>query len=345
MFKKIAVLGAGAIGASLGADLSDAGHDVLIIDHWPENVAAMKKQGLHITMTDLDLSVQVNACHLHEVYGLQPQFDLVLLACKSYDSRWLAHFILPYLKSDGVLVSMQNSLNDEWLTPIVGLDRIMGCVVELSGEMVEPGRVVRNTTRTSTWFGPGELNGAITPRLCALESLLRCSATTEKTSQLLGSRWSKLIVNAMTQGPIGMLGMKSALAAELDGFFDLALQVGEEAYQVAKSHGVQIEPVFGLCEDDLNSPPRIAVEKLLNTLLLHLGKNSRNAVVQDHAKGRRTEVDYINGLIEQKGRLSGIKTPFNSAVNRINQDIELRKFAAAPENINKVASYIQALHL
>jgi 2-dehydropantoate 2-reductase len=339
MFKKIAVLGAGAIGSSIGADLTDAGHDVLIIDQWPENIEAMKRDGLKITMTDLDLSVRVKACHLYEVYGLQPQFDLVLIACKSYDSRWLTHFILPYLKSDGVLVSMQNSLNDEWLEPIVGVGRMMGCVVELSGEMVAPGKVVRNTTRTTTWFGPGELNGEVTPRLRALEELLSCSATTEMTTNLLGARWSKLIVNAMTQGPIGMLGIKSAEAAELEGFFELALRVGEEAYQVAKLSQVQIEPVFGLSATDLNGSPQEVVEKLLNTLLLHLGKNSRNAVVQDHAKGRRTEVDYINGLIEVKGLLHHMPTPFNSAVKKINQDIELRRFPANPSNLKKVREY------
>jgi 2-dehydropantoate 2-reductase len=340
MFKNIAVLGAGAIGSSIGADLTDTGHHVLIIDQWPENVEAMKRDGLHITMTDLDLSVRVNACHLYEVYGLQPQFDLVLLACKSYDSRWLTHFILPYLKADGVLVSMQNSLNDEWLAPIVGEDRMMGCVVELSGEMVAPGKVVRNTTRTSTWFGPGELSREVTPRLCALEQLLGCSATTEKTTNLLGARWSKLIVNAMTQGPIGMLGMKSAQAAELEGFFELATRVGQEAYQVAKLSGVRIEPVFGLSEQDLNGSPQEAIQKLLNTLLLHLGKNSRNAVVQDHAKGRRTEVDYINGLIERKGLLHQIPTPLNSAVNRLNKDIESGKLSANPDNLKKVWDYV-----
>jgi 2-dehydropantoate 2-reductase len=341
MFKKIAVLGAGAIGSSIGADLTDAGHDVLIIDQWPDNVEAMKRDGLRITMTDLDLSVRVNACHLHEVYGLQPQFDLVLLACKSYDSCWLAHFILPYLKSDGVLVSMQNSLNDEWLAPIIGTERMMGCVVELSGEMIAPARVMRNTTRTSTWLGPGELNGKVTSRLSAIEQLLRCSATTEKTTNLLGARWSKLIVNAMTQGPIGMLGIRSAQAAELEGFFDLATRIGEEAYQVAKCSNVRIEPVFGLSLSELNGSPKDVVLKLLNTLLLHLGKNSRNAVVQDHAKGRRTEVDFINGLIVRKGLLHQIPTPFNAAVNRLNKDIELGKLSATSENLKKVWEYIQ----
>jgi 2-dehydropantoate 2-reductase len=98
--------------------------------------------------------------------------------------------------------------------------------------------------------------------------------------------------------------------------------------------------VFGLSAADLNGSPKEAVLKLLNTLLLHLGKNSRNAVVQDHAKGRRTEVDYINGLIERKGLLHQMPTPFNSAVKKINQDIELKKFPANPENLQKVREYI-----
>ncbi len=340
MFRTIAVLGAGAIGSSIGADLTDAGHDVLIIDHWPENITAMKKNGLQISMTDLELSIPVKACHLNEVYDLQPEFDLVLLACKSYDSSWLTHFILPYLKPEGVLVSMQNSLNEEWLAPIVGAKRMMGCVVELSGEMVEAGKVTRNTTRTSTWFGPGEIDGTMTGRLLALERLLQCCATTQKTANLLGARWSKLIANVMTQGPIGMLGMKSADASQLEGFENIALQIGLEAYQVAKALGVVIEPVFGLSHHDLNGSADIAIKKLLNTLLLHLGKNSRNAVVQDHARGRRTEVPFINGLVAQKGLALNIPTPFNDAVNRINQDIERKRIEVGPENLMRVLAYL-----
>ena len=117
MFKKIAVLGCGAIGSSVGADLTDAGFDVMLIDQWPQHVEKMKADGLHIKMPDLDLQIPVKAYHLHELYSLQPQFDLVLLASKSYDSVWLTHFIKPYLKPTGVLVGLQNSMNDEDIAP------------------------------------------------------------------------------------------------------------------------------------------------------------------------------------------------------------------------------------
>jgi len=113
--KKIAVLGTGAIGSSVGSDLTRAGEDVWLIDQWPAHVEAMKSKGLHIQMVDGDLHVQVRALHLCEVCSLKHKFDVVFLTCKSPDSIWLTQFIKPYLASDGVLVSLQNSLNDEWL--------------------------------------------------------------------------------------------------------------------------------------------------------------------------------------------------------------------------------------
>ena len=97
MNKKIAVVGTGAIGSSVGADLTDAGYDVTIVDQWPQHVEAMKSSGLHIEMTDLDLKIPVTAYHLCEMASVKPAFDIVFLTSKSYDTRWLAEFIKPYI--------------------------------------------------------------------------------------------------------------------------------------------------------------------------------------------------------------------------------------------------------
>ncbi len=340
MFHEIAVLGCGAIGSSVGADLTDAGYQVTLIDQWPAHVEAMKSKGLHIKMPDLDLQIPVKAFHLHEIYSMQPQFDLVLLAAKSYDSEWLTHFIKPYLKPTGVLVGLQNSLNDENIAPIIGYQHELGCVIELSAELVEPGYVVRNTTRTTTWFSPGELHGLLTPRLKALEDLFQCCATTKMTSNIWGAKWSKLISNTMTQGPIGMLGIKSFEAGQLSGFYELAFELGKETYEVGRALGMEIEPIFGLTQEDFLGSSADVINKLLHTLLKHLGKNSRNAVVQDHAKGRKTEVAYLNGLVVKKGAQVGIPTPYNQAVTLMNQMIEDGRLQTSPDNLNKVKDYI-----
>ena len=164
MNKKIAVVGTGAIGSSVGADLTDAGYDVTIVDQWPQHVEAMKSSGLHIEMTDLDLKIPVTAYHLCEMASVKPAFDIVFLTSKSYDTRWLAEFIKPYLKVDGTLVSLQNSMNDDDHASIIGKERTVGCVIELSAEIFTPGKVQRNTTRSGTWFAVGELDGQITER-------------------------------------------------------------------------------------------------------------------------------------------------------------------------------------
>src|SRR5918997_1847023 len=128
----IAVLSAGAIGASVGADLTRAGLDVAIIDQWPAHVEAMRDKGLRVTMPDEDLHTPVAAYHLCDVAGMRREFDVVMLAAKSQDTRWMADFIEPYLRPDGVLVGLQNGMNNETLGKVLGPDRVVGCVVELS---------------------------------------------------------------------------------------------------------------------------------------------------------------------------------------------------------------------
>ena len=101
--KQIAVLGTGAIGGSIAADLAKAGCEPAVIDPWPEHVAAMRARGLRVVMPDDDVQVPVRAYHLCDLASARLEFDLVILASKSNDHRWLAEFIKPHLKSDGVL--------------------------------------------------------------------------------------------------------------------------------------------------------------------------------------------------------------------------------------------------
>ena len=141
MEKKIAVLGAGSIGSSVGADLTDAGLDVTIIDQWPAHVEVMKESGLDITMPDMHLQIPVTAWHLCELAEHMPQFDVVFLVVKSYDTKWLAQLIEPYLKEDGVFIGLQNGMNNETISNVVGVERTFGAVVELSAEIFTPGIV------------------------------------------------------------------------------------------------------------------------------------------------------------------------------------------------------------
>ena len=166
-------------------------------DAWAAHVEAMKAGGLKVVLPEQELHAAVRALHICEVSVQAPQFDIVLLAAKSHDSRWLAQFIKPYLKSDGVLVCVQNSLNDEWVAPIIGYTRDIGCTIELSAEVFTPGIIQRNTDHQKTWFGLGELNGRITPRLRRVHQLLSHSVTPHLTDNIYGYLWAKQIDSSL----------------------------------------------------------------------------------------------------------------------------------------------------
>lgn len=138
------------------------GYEVLWIEHHHPGVEAQ---------------IPVRALHLGEIDPYRDLFEIVFLTAKSYDTVWIVHFIKPHLKPDGVLVSIQNSLNDEWIAPIIGYEREVASVIELSAEMYEPGRIKRNTDHSRTWFALGELHGRFTP---AWKKSLRSSAQSDK---------------------------------------------------------------------------------------------------------------------------------------------------------------------
>ncbi|MBI2288860.1 MAG: NAD(P)-binding domain-containing protein [Betaproteobacteria bacterium] len=320
MSRKIAVLGAGAIGSSVSADLTKAGLDVTVIDQWPAQVEAMKSGGLRIQMPDGELQVPIRALHLCDLSSANMEFDIVFLAVKSNDDRWMAELIKPYLKSDGVLVPVQNGFNDDSIASIVGRQRVVGCALELSAEIFMPGLVKRNTTHKTTWFGVGELDGFYTPRLQEIEAILGNVGRVEATGNIYSTRWTKLIANTMVMGPFGLLGLVTSEAANLPGMFDISVRLGKESATVGEALGYRMEPIFGLRADEFAGSIDENLVIAMKTLVGHVGRG-RTAPIHDHIKGRTSEMEFIPGVVARKGKELGIPTPCNDAVLEIDRQI------------------------
>lgn len=341
---KIAVLGAGAIGCSIGSELARSGRDVVLIDQWPAHVEAMKANGLRVVMPDEEFRVAVSAHHLCEVHTLNRRFDVVLLAPKSYDTAWMAQLIKPYLKPDGVLVGVQNGMNEEALVPIVGYHRLIGCAFEISAEIFTPGLLQRNTPPDRAWIGLGELHGRITPRLRELERLLSCAGRISLTTNIYGAKWAKLVNSSMILAPFGMLGMQSWEAVEVPEVFKLCIRLGRETLAVGAALGIAIEPIFGLSAADFMGSADETVEKLLMTIVRHHGTSARKVrgvVLQDYLKGRYTETDFLSGLVAAKGRETGVPTPANAAVTEINAQIREGKLKPQRSNLDLVDRFMR----
>lgn len=341
--KKIAVLGAGAIGSSVSADLVDAGYDVTVIDQWPAQVEALRSKGLRVEIPDGDLEMPpLTAYHLCDLAAANLTFDIVFLAVKSNDHRWLAEFIKPYLKSEGVLVGVMNGMNDDSVASIVGRNRTIGCCIELSAEIFTPGLVQRNTTHQGTWFAVGELDGFYTPRVKEIQSILSHVARCDVTSNIYGAKWTKLIANTMTMGPHGLLGLRNAEAVNLPGMADIAVQIGKESLAVGTALGFRIEPIFGLRADEFAGSNEENLVTARETLMKHVGGRSRTAPIHDHIKGRRSEMEFISGLVSRKGRELGIPTPGNDAVVEIDRKINEGTLKMDPSNLEVLKERIRA---
>ena len=331
MSKKIAILGTGANGSCAAADLVIAGYDVHLIDQWPEHVEVMRRQGLKISMPDKEIHVQVEAYHLCDLASMNTKYDIVFLFTKAYDTRWACELIKPYLCEDGLLIGIQNAITVNDIVEIVGAERTLGCVVELSSEIFTPGLVQRNTPPEKTWFALGNIKpGKTLERIEEVAKILRNIGEVSISENIMSAKWMKLIINTMCLGPVALSGLSSAKALELAGMRQMMLKVGTEALSVGQKLGYTIEPIFGLKKNEIRDTNRL-LETLLDKLISDIGPAARDCVLQDHLKGRLSEVDVINGLVVKEGNNLGIDIHNNSAIVEITNRIHAGELKPGPE--------------
>lgn len=341
MDKKIAALGTGANGSSTAANLTDAGYDVVLIDQWAAHVEAIRENGLLINMPDEDLHVHPRAYHLSDICTLNEKYDIVLLLAKAYDTRWLCEFIKPYLQDDGLLVGIQNAMTVDDIVDVVGPSRTIGCVVELSSEIFTPGIVQRNTPPAKTWFGIGSLDPSTAGREAEIEEILLNVGKVSISSNIMSAKWMKLVVNTMCLGPFAMLGLTLNEAVQLPGMREFISRIGTEALTAGQELGYTVEPIFGLTPEDVKDTNNL-LDKLLNKLAKDIGPSARDCVLQDHLKGRYSEVDMINGLVVEQFEHRGLSAPANAAVTEITRQIQMGELKPDPANLELAQKMLAA---
>jgi 2-dehydropantoate 2-reductase len=339
---KVGVVGTGANGAAIAADLVRAGVDVTLIEQWPENVAAIRERGIDVRLRNQQFLVPARIFNLCEVATLRERFDIILLVVKSYDTRWAARLVEPLLAPAGLMVGVQNGLTMDAIAEIVGPRRTLGAVIENGGAMYEPGVVLRDTPHHLAWFAVGPYDEGTYGREQEAAEILRHSGRVEIYRDIRAAKWMKLIVNAAEVGPTAILNRSLSEAIETPGMRSLMLEVGCEAIAVAKAGAVPIVPVFGLPELDPEKP-RAFLETLLDTVIYSYAQpHSRVAALQDWMKGRRSEIDDMNGAIVRFGEEVGVATPFNRHVLDIALRIENGELKAGIDNLKPLLEVMTA---
>lgn len=348
MSKRIAVVGAGAIGGYAGAHMTRAGHDVTLIDAWPEHVEAMRHSGLHISgMTPAEtVTVKVNALHIGDVQRVVKErpFDIVFMCVKSYDTEWATHLIKDYLAPDGFVVSLQNCINEERIAGIVGWGRVMGCIASLiAAELVAPGRIKRTIHLggdAHIVYRVGEVHGRHTARAQVVADLLASADSSKVTTNLWGERWSKLVINSMRNGLSAATGLSGN---ERDGRVDtrrLSIRLGSEAVRVGQALGFNLENMLGMEPETLARAGEGSADALteIENVLIEGSKgrddDQRPSMGQDMFKGRRTETDYINGFVADRGAEIGVPALTHAKMNEAVKRVERGDVKAGPELVH-----------
>jgi 2-dehydropantoate 2-reductase len=352
MAKRIAVVGAGAIGGYTGGHLAHNGFDVTLIDPWPEHVETIRRDGLAIEGVTEEEFVRARpkTMHLTEVQDLAKgkPIDIAMVAVKSYDTQWATALIAQYLAPDGYVVSLQNCMNEERIASVVGWDKTVGVIPALLGaELYAAGRVRRTAAKGSSThevYRVGEVHGRITKRLEELAEMIATIDTVKATTNLWGERWSKLCVNGMANGVAAATGMSGNDMNRDDKIRRLSIRLAGEGVRVGQALGYELEHIRNHEPETIARAAEgdaAALDEIEAQISAGLRSNTRSELArpsmgQDMLKGRRTEIDYINGVIAEKGAEVGVPAPTHVKLIAAVKAVEHGRMPAAPENLYEI---------
>ena len=328
---RVVVYGAGAIGGQIAVRLANAGLDPLVVEPWDAQREAMQARGL--TMQTESGGEEHAAPTTIAPHELAEEVSLLFLCVKSYDTMAALEVVKPWLADDGLLISMQNSINEEWIAPEVGAERTVGGVILVNGSFLEPGRVqaagsVSRASAAATLPGVyvGEYGAFAGANARRVADVLGNVWPAEPVDDLLHERWSKMVNNTMLNPVSAVGGMRSAeLLADVDAR-RIAVRLAAETMRVAEAEGHPLARIMGdyaAADVYANAAGESdVVERGLEARGANVGPSAMTSMYQDVRRARKTEVDYFSGLVSQKGAAHGIATPYCHAITALVHRVE-----------------------
>jgi 2-dehydropantoate 2-reductase len=350
MGRKIAIVGAGAVGGYAGAHMVQAGEDVTFIDPWPEHVEHMREHGLRVTHAKdvAEFTVPVRALHVTDAQGLSKEkpVDIAFVCMKSYDTAWATMMIRQYLAADGFVVSLQNCMNEETIAGVVGWGKTLGCIASsISVNLPEPGHIHRGAGKggaAHTVFRAGEVHGRITDRAREVCRLVAFSDSALVTSNLWGERWSKLVANAMANGLSACTGLTGGELLQSEPIRRFSTRIGSEAIRVGQAQGYQLEEILHLPPETIaraGEGDEAAIQACDEQRFKDSRKTAseqRPSMGQDMQKGRRTEIEFINGHVVREGEKVGLACRANAMLTDIVKRVERNELKPDPRHITEL---------
>lgn len=296
---KIVMLGAGALGSTIGGTLAMGGNDVHFVDMWQEHVDLINKDGLHMTNEKEDWYVRVDARTTADTIG---EADLVIVLVKSFATKQAVEQLKQtnVIGKNTLVMSLQNGLgNEETIASVIGSENVISGKTYVGGRLIQAGYISAGVQ--GKWTYIGELNGEITDRIQTVCNVFNdAGLLCEVSDNIKGLIWDKLLINVAAGALCGITRLPYGPLYEEDYIKDVAVAAIQEGIQVAKAAGVVLK------SEDPQYPWVAASEGLPGTF--------KTSILQSLELKRPTEIDFINGSIVEWGKKYGIAAPVNQTL-------------------------------
>ena len=337
MTERTLIWGAGAIGASVGAWLKRAGHDVTFVDVVAEHVAAMRNpaHGLRITGPVEEFSVTAPAFTPAELSGTWAR---IFLAVKAQNTDAATRALAPFLAGDGYVLSLQNGLNETIIAGIVGRPRTIGAFINFGADWMAPGEIMFGNRGAVVL---GELDGQITPRLQELHTLLRdFEPDAIVTPDIWAYLWGKLGYGAMLFAQaLGEAGIADCLARP--ELLPLWRALGAEAIRVAEAEGVHPRGFNGFEIDAFRPGASETAARACVAAMSNFNRGSaktHSGIWRDlWVRKRHTEIDVQILPIVEQGAKHGIDCPATRRLVEMIHETEQGKRPMSDDNLLELA--------
>ncbi|MBO5360834.1 MAG: 2-dehydropantoate 2-reductase [Clostridia bacterium] len=329
---RYAIYGAGSLGTVLGAYITKNGGEIDLINRNKAHVEALNTKGATIKGI-VNMNVPVKAITPDEMEG---KYDVILLMTKQLFNTEVVTKLKDHLTDKGVIVTLQNGLPEPGIAEIVGADRTMGCTVEWGAALNEPGVCTLTSEPDSLSFHMGKMDGISDAQFKMVKDLLELMCPVHEEDNLIGARWSKLLINATFSGLGAVVGGVFGDVSENKAGQKVAVRCMKECIDVGHATGATFAPVQGKNITKLfyyTNPIKRAVATFLVPIAMKKHRDIEPSMLQDLKKGKPCEIDAINGVVCEWGRKTNTPTPINDRIVEIIKKCEKGELKPQASNI------------
>ena len=329
---RVAIYGAGSLGTILGAFISKAGVPIELINRNKAHLEALQTKGAQVVGT-MNFNQPVVAYTPDQMSG---EYDILFLMTKQQHNAEVVQMLKGFLASDGVLVTFQNGLPEMQIADVLGEERVLGCTVAWGATMQSPGVCELTSEPDALSFSLGAVSEKKSKHFDKVKELLEKMGTVDVEENFLGTRWSKLLINAAFSGMSAVLGCTFGEAAGPKASRRIVQKLIKECIDVCQVGGIRIEPVQGKDIVKLlnyTNALKRAFSFFIIPIAIRKHAKLKASMLQDLEKGKLTEVDAINGAVSEYGRKVGFPTPVNDKVVEIIHRIERGELKPCFDNL------------